>query len=162
MEATQLTSMIERDMPDGLIVLRSLGKFFGLGGARVGFLAAHAKLRAALRSELGPWTVSGPSREVAQNALRDQAWQAQMQQRILRDGARLAQLLRDSGLPPHGGCGLFQWVMTEHARSLHESLARRGILTRYFAEPCSLRFGLPGREDDWLRLQDALVEERAT
>lgn len=156
-EAAQLNSMVQVRMPEGLIVLRSLGKFFGLAGARVGFVLAHASLRAALRELLGPWALSGPSRYMAQVVLGDRAWQAATRERLLRDGARLAQLLRAAGLPPAGGCGLFQWVNTEQAEALHQGLAQRGIFTRYFAEPCSLRFGLPGSEQNWQRLVDALV-----
>ena len=161
-EAAQLGSMAQARMPEGLVVLRSLGKFFGLAGARVGFVLAHASLRNALRELLGPWALPGPSRYVAQAALRDHAWQAATRVRLLRDGARLAQLLRAAGLPPAGGCGLFQWVKTECAEALHQGLAQRGIFTRYFDQPCSLRFGLPGSEQNWQRLVDALVvQERA-
>jgi len=52
---------------------------------------------------------------------------------------------------------LFQWVCTPGAKDLHEALARQGILTRLFIESSSLRFGLPGTEADWLRLDDALA-----
>jgi adenosylcobyric acid synthase len=160
-DATQPASVAQTLMPQGLIVLRSLGKFFGLAGARVGFVLAHASLRTALRELLGPWTVPGPSRFVAQAALQDHAWQAAARERVLQAGGRLAQSLHDAGLPPTGGCGLFQWVRTEFAATLHQRLAQCGILTRYFAEPRSLRFGLPGPETDWQRLAEALAELRA-
>lgn len=160
-EATPLRSLAQAEMPEGLIVLRSLGKFFGLAGARVGFVLAHATLSAALRELQGPWTVPGPSRHVAQAALRDRAWQATTRIRLQREGARLAHLLSACGLAPSGGCGLFQWVRSEQAEMLHQRFAQRGILTRYFAEPRALRFGLPGSETSWERLQFALEQERA-
>jgi cobalamin biosynthetic protein CobC len=160
-EATCLPSMAQPDMPQGLIVLRSLGKFFGLAGARVGFVVAHATVRAAVRELLGPWAVPGPSRHVAQAALRDGAWHTATRARLQCDGARLARLLQDAGLPPSGGCGLFQWVQTERAEALHQRCAQRGILTRYFAEPRALRFGLPGSEAGWERLRFALEQECA-
>lgn len=156
-EAAQLDSLVQAQMPPGLIVLRSLGKFFGLAGARVGFVLAHESLRHALRELLGPWTICGPARFVAQAALHDRAWQSATRVRLLRDGERLAQLLRNAGLALSGGCGLFQWVRTGRAAALHDSLAQRGILTRYFPEPDSLRFGLPAAEADWQRLAAALV-----
>jgi len=40
-------------------------------------------------------------------------------------------------------------------------LARRGILTRLFTEPPSLRFGLPGTETDWERFEATLAEVTA-
>lgn len=157
-EASMQTSFAPPQMPHGLIVLRSLGKFFGLAGARVGFVLAHAELLVRLRAALGPWSVAGPSRCVAQAALLDSAWQATTRKRLLQDGARLAQLLSDAGLPPAGGCGLFQWVLTEQAEVIHQQLAQRGILTRLFTQPRSMRFGLPGSAAEWSRLGTALKQ----
>lgn len=157
-EASTQTSFVQPHMPQGLIVLRSLGKFFGLAGARVGFVLAHAELLAQLRAALGPWTVAGPSRHVAKAALLDRDWQAATRERLLQGGARLAQLLNDAGLPPAGGCGLFQWVITEWAEAIHQQLAQCGILTRLFMQPSSVRFGLPGNAAEWDRLNTALIQ----
>lgn len=152
-------SFASKQMPQGLIVLRSLGKFFGLAGARVGFALAHPGLLANMRELLGPWGVTGPARFVAQAALRDRTWQKATRERLQQDGARLAQLLSGACLPPAGGCALFQWVLTDAAEELHRELAQRGILTRRFTQPRSLRFGLPGTEADWDRLHAALARE---
>lgn len=157
-DATPERSAIQAHMPPGLIVLRSLGKFFGLAGARVGFVAAEEALRTALREKLGPWPLSGPSRFVAQAALHDAAWQQATRMRLVHDGARLADLLARQGLAPSGGCALFQWVACGDAWKWHEQLARRGILMRLFAVPASLRFGLPADESQWQRLDAALTE----
>ena len=157
-EATTQTSMIQTDMPPGLIVLRSLGKFFGLAGARVGFVFAHEELLGKMQNLLGPWNVSGPSRFVAQAALQDSHWQTASRARLQQDGARLAQLLQDVNLKPDGGCGLFQRVKTAQAELIHQQLAQRGILTRLFTQPLSLRFGLPGCEAEWQRLETTLMK----
>ena len=141
----------------GLIVLRSLGKFFGLAGARVGFVLAEPAVLDALEARLGPWAVSAPSRWVARAALADTAWQQSARPALLAAGARLADLLRRHGLAPAGGTALFQWVRTADAAGWHERLARQGILTRLFADPPSLRFGLPRDETDWARLAAALA-----
>lgn len=141
---------------EGLIVLRSLGKFFGLPGARVGFALAAPALLAALAERLGPWTVSGPSRQVAARALEDRTWQAAARTRLRAAGARLAKLLADCGQPPAGGCELFQWRLSGEALRIHEALARSGVLTRLFESPASVRFGLPGAEPEWQRLEAAL------
>lgn len=158
-EASTQTSFAPPQMPQGLIVLRSLGKFFGLAGARVGFVLAHAGLLARLRAALGPWSVAGPSRHVAQAALLDSTWQAATRARLQQDGARLTLLLSDAGLPPAGGCGLFQWVPTQQAEAIHQQLAQRGILTRLFTQPRSVRFGLPGSGAEWSRLSEALKQK---
>jgi cobalamin biosynthetic protein CobC len=141
----------------GLIVLRSLGKFFGLAGARVGFVLGEAALLKRLMEALGPWPVAGPSRAVAWKALADTVWQSAMRRELPEASARLAQLLSAHGLAPTGGCGLFQWVVTLEANAIHAALARQGVLTRLFSHPPSLRFGLPGTEQGWMRLEGALA-----
>ena len=142
----------------GLIVLRSLGKFFGLAGARVGFALAQPDLLQRLAERLGPWALAGPARYVAEQALRDMAWQALARMQVQAAGQRLSELLRRHGLAPDGGCALFQWLRHDSAAELHKHLARRGILTRLFDEPASLRFGLPGSEAGWARLAAVLAE----
>lgn len=141
---------------EGLVVLRSLGKFFGLAGIRVGFLFAWPLLLQRVARELGPWHVSGPAREVARRALQDSEWQQAMRARLAQDSRRLTTLLREAGLAPTGGSALFQYVPHRDALRLHRYLARQGVFTRLFTEPGAVRFGLPGGEAQWQRLQQAL------
>lgn len=151
-------SIADRAGQPGLVILRSLGKFFGLAGARVGFVLADAALRAALGAHLGPWTIAGPARFVAATALADRAWQDCCRQRLIADSARLAGLLdaHPAFRGPGGGTALFQWRCTPDAQAIQEHFARRGILLRHFAHPASLRFGLPATEHDWSRLTHAI------
>ncbi|MBS0555159.1 MAG: threonine-phosphate decarboxylase, partial [Proteobacteria bacterium] len=93
----------------GLVVLRSLGKFFGLAGARVGFVLAPAALRLQLAEALGPWAISGPGRHAARHALADCDWQQRMRHKLAADGARLAALLQEAGLGNASGPALFKW-----------------------------------------------------
>lgn len=160
-DATPALSLARHVPLAGLVVLRSLGKFFGLAGARVGFVLAEPPLLEALRERLGPWGIAHPSRHIARLALADEAWQATTRARLPQDSMRLAQLLAAYDLAPHGGCALFQWVCTPKAAHIHEALARRGILTRLFASPASLRFGLPASAAEWGRLAQALAEVMA-
>lgn len=162
MDVTPEYSLCPFSAREGLIVLRSLGKFFGLAGARVGFVCAHPALLARLSTLLGPWTVNGPACWVATAALDDQTWQAATRQRLVTGGVRLRALLAHHRLEPEGGCALFEWLRTPYAQALHEALAQHGILTRRFTETASLRFGLPATEADWLRLDSALINLAAT
>lgn len=143
------------DLPR-LVVLRSLGKFFGLAGARLGFALAEPELLARLDDTLGPWPVPGPSRYIVRQALEDWRWQARTRADLSEASKRLARLLEAYGLPPTGATLLFQWVVTPQAVAIHDALARLGILTRLFDHSSSLRFGLPGEKEDWHRLEDAL------
>lgn len=143
------------DLP-GLIILRSLGKFFGLAGIRSGFVLAGDAVLEPLREKLGPWHVPHPTRHIAKLALTDAAWQAEQRILLASQSKRLAELLTRHGLPPSGGTGLFQWVSTPQAAEIHARLSRLGILTRLFTQPASLRFGLPGDERSWAKLDFVL------
>lgn len=141
----------------GLVVLRSLGKFFGLAGARVGFVFAPPGVRTALAERLGPWALAGPARWVARHALADTAWQAAQRIRLDIAGARLHRLLRAHGLEARGPA-LFQYVRLPQAARVLEAFARRGILLRRFDDPAALRFGVPADEAGWARLEAALAD----
>lgn len=156
MDATPEHSLASACPLPGLIVLRSLGKFFGLAGARVGFVLAEQDVLQPLAELLGPWPIAAPSRHVAALALRDTAWQRTVRESLPQAAQRLAELLHAHGLSPTGGCSLFQWVRGDDTANLHERLARQGILTRLFDQPASLRFGLPRDEAQWMRLATAL------
>jgi len=159
MDCTPQHSLAAHSHLPGLVVLRSFGKFFGLAGARLGFALAHDQLLRALEELLGPWPVGGPTRLLGRVLLADAEGQRRQRQRLSADGVRLAALLSEQGLPPNGGCALFQTVCDADAVQLHEHLARAGILTRLFM-PLGLRFGLPDEEPGWARLEQALRHYR--
>jgi cobalamin biosynthetic protein CobC len=156
-DPTPEESVMQHIGAPGLIVLRSLGKFFGLAGARVGFGAGEPTLCEELSALLGPWPVSGPARYVATLALRDRTWQTQTRARLAEQSERLSCLLFTNGLQPRGGCSLFQWVVDSRAAHVYDSLAAQGVLIRLFTQPLSLRFGVPGCAHDFARLSDALA-----
>jgi L-threonine-O-3-phosphate decarboxylase len=158
MDATPEHSLSSMCPRAGLIVLRSVGKFFGLAGARAGFVLAEQALLDTLAALLGPWPLAAPSRYVTTLALRDSAWQQAARHTLAHASQRLAELLAQHGLPPAGGCALFQWVCRDDAAKVHEQLAQRGILTRLYDQPHSLRFGLPREEAEWQRLANTLGE----
>lgn len=149
-----VTALAATDEAPNLIVLRSLGKFFGLAGARVGFVFAGAEVRQRMAEAMGPWTLSHPARAVARAALGDTAWQEAMRPRLIAAGQRLRDLLAPLGEVK--ATPLFATLTTPDAAEVFESLAQRGILIRRFDQQSLLRFGLPGSEEAWQRLADAL------
>ncbi|PCH60993.1 MAG: threonine-phosphate decarboxylase [Gammaproteobacteria bacterium] len=160
MDMTPEYSLVPYSHRKGLIVLRSLGKFFGLAGARVGCVCAATELLTQLAAWLGPWALNAPARWVASAAFKDSVWQSDARQNLEKEGIRLHTLLTQYGLSPTGGCSLFQWKKTRQAHALHEQLASQGIFTRLFSEPSSLRFGLPANEMEWDRLERTLMNIR--
>ena len=141
-----------------IVVLRSFGKMYGLAGLRLGFAVVSPERASRLREMLGPWAVSGPALAVGTAALADDKWLAASRARLKTDGARLIALLRRAGATDRGGTPLFRLVAHPAAPALFEALASHGILTRPFeGEPTWLRFGLPGSEAQWTRLDRALL-----
>lgn len=143
---------------DGLLVLRSFGKFYGLAGLRLGFaLGAEADI-ALLATMAGPWPVSGAAIEIGCAALSDRAWAEATTARLRADCARLDDLARGAGWSLVGGCELFRLYETPGATAAQECLARAHIWSRMF--PYSdrwLRLGLPGGEAEWRRVESALA-----
>jgi cobalamin biosynthetic protein CobC len=141
-----------------IVVLRSFGKFFGLAGVRLGFAIASPEIAERLDGEFGPWSVSGPALEYGIRALGDHAWQDAMRARLAAQAARLDAVLASHGIVLDGGTSLFRHATSSEATDLFDALGRAGILVRNFADrPHQLRFGLPGDEGQWDRLETALV-----
>ena len=140
-----------------VIVLRSFGKFFGLAGIRLSFALAATELAARLRASLGPWPVSGPALAIGKAALWDWDWIDAARLSLGRAAVRLERLLQDAGLESVGHTELFHLVRSPEAPQIFERLGRAGIFVRRFEEdPQLLRFGLPGEEAAWQRLEAAL------
>jgi cobalamin biosynthetic protein CobC len=140
----------------GLVVLRSVGKFFGLAGARVGFLFAPPALLEKAREEVGPWPVSGPALAVTAKALSDVAYHSRSRALLKVASVRLSEILEKKGYEISGATDFFAWVKHPKARDIQDRLARNGILVRAFDDPAGLRFGLAGSDEAWNRLEAAL------
>lgn len=142
----------------GLIVLRSLGKFFGLAGARVGAVGAAPALLGELGELLGPWPISGPAQQIAIAALCDRQWQFGMRATLLDEGARLHALLAGQGIGARG-CALFQWWPHSEPVAFWRHMAERAIWVRLFEHGArGIRLGLPPDAAGWQRLTQALEE----
>ncbi len=142
----------------GLAVLRSVGKFFGLAGVRLGFVAAAPSLLEQLDDALGPWQVSGPAQAIGKAALLDEAWHRRTRGLLREEGARLEELLERHGIATTG-TPLFRWWPEPQAEAFHAHMARRGIWVRLFRTgPRGIRIGLPPDHTSWARLAGALDE----
>lgn len=128
-----------------LLVLRSFGKFYGLPGARLGFVVAAPSVAQALRARQGDWPVSADALRLGCGAYADQGWRDQTEDRLDRESAALDQVLAAHSLTVIGGTSLFRYVSTPDARKTFTALCQQGILTRPFQDaPQRLRIGLPG------------------
>ncbi len=157
MDVTPENSLLSAGIKPGLIILRSLGKFFGLAGVRCGFVITDKELLQRMADKSGPWSLTGPTRYIAKQALQDKNWHVKTIEDLKCSRERLREMLIGSTYSPNGGTALFQWVKHPNAKSISDAFAKQGILVRYFEEGVpSLRFGLPANEVQWQRLNNAL------
>ncbi len=150
-------SHVARAGEPGVVVLKSFGKFWGLAGLRLGVMIGPSDLCDRMRDRLGPWAVSGPALEIGARALEDRSWAETTRRRLARDAARLDAMMAARGADLVGGTTLFRTYAVPDAAALRDRLAHARVWVRIF--PYSrkwVRLGLPGGEDDWRRLWEAL------
>ncbi|MGO4451142.1 threonine-phosphate decarboxylase CobD [Phyllobacterium sp. TAF24] len=134
---------------DGLIALKSFGKFFGLAGLRLGFALTSPAIAAKLTRRMGPWAVSGPALVIAKHPFTDKGALRVFTDRLTHRRGLLSAVFTKTGLKEIGGTDLFALVEHERAHALFEALCTQHVLVRKFAyAPHWLRFGLPLDEND--------------
>lgn len=133
-------------MDDGVIVLRTFSKAFGLAGARVGYALAAADTAAELRRFQAPAPISTLSATLALAALEDPP--------DVRDAVeereRLAGELASLGMTPLSSRANFLFVPLEEPGRLAGSLLADGLVVRLF--PDGIRISVRDPEDDDLLL----------
>jgi len=149
-DTTPDDSLLSHFLPDNLVILRSVGKFFGLAGMRLGFTFAAQRVLDGLAKELGPWAVNGPAQTVAVAALSDGAWQANMRLALANESLKQCNIWQPAmaslGAKLAGAHGLFRSfsMPCDLAQKLHHSAGKSGILIRLVAinsHTSLLRFG---------------------
>ena len=147
----------------GVVVLRSVGKFFGLAGIRIGFALAEKGLLEHLSARMVLWSVSGVSQYIAACALADQAWQQKARQRLF-DNSQWFQVLLQSLFPRQKiyHTAFFVSVMVDKVsgESIARTLAEGGLLIRQWPMPDGentlLRFGFLSAKENKDRLVNLL------
>ena len=126
-----------------LLVLRSVGKFFGLAGIRLGFLSAHPQWLQALAQLSSPWEVNGPAQYITEIALMDTQWQQQQLLSLTALSATLERLLMTTFACPVAGSALFKTIRLDNAPAVYALLCQQGVYVRLCDEQNALRFGIP-------------------
>ena len=159
MDAVTKKSFIKYAELPNVIILRSLGKFYGLSGLRLGFAIGSSRHLGIIREMLGPWAVSGPAIHIGCSALTDQKWHKQMRQDLEIQTTHLGRVLSSRHIKSIGCHPLFHLIEVVDARTLHHQLANRAIWTRQFEQfPTWLRIGLPKSRAHFKRLEASLDE----
>ena len=154
MDSTPENSVSGKGAMDNLIVLRSVGKFFGLAGVRCGFVIAHPSILSLFEYHQGPWSVSGPTRWLVKKVLGDKEWIENNKVFLKNASIRLESLLisyltkyltkdeitdkmLDFATGTISGTALFKTLYVKNASILFEQLAKRGVLVRLLDKTCS-------------------------
>jgi histidinol-phosphate aminotransferase len=136
---------------DGVVVLRTFSKVFGLAGARVGYALADTVTAAELNRRQSPQPISGISAVLALAALDNPPdVSGQVEERD-----RCAAALVEIGLEPLPSRTNFLFVPAERPAELGADLLAQGLVVRVF--PDAIRFSIRDRADDD-RLLAALAE----
>jgi histidinol-phosphate/aromatic aminotransferase/cobyric acid decarboxylase-like protein/imidazoleglycerol phosphate dehydratase HisB len=132
---------------DGVVVIRTFSKVFGLAGGRVGYALADVETAAELNRRQSPAPISTLSAALALAALADPPdVSAQVEER-----ERLARGLRALGLEPLPSRTNFVFVPLEAPEELGGALLRSGLVVRVF--PDGIRASVRDPEDDDLLLE---------
>ena len=132
---------------EGVVVIRTLSKAFGLAGGRVGYALADTETAAELNRRQSPAPISTLSAALAVAALADPPdVSAQVDER-----ERLARGLRALGLEPLPSWTNFVFVPVEAPEELGGALLRSGLVVRVF--PDGIRASVRDPEDDDLLLE---------
>lgn len=143
---------------EGLVVLRSLGKFYGLAGVRLGAALTNPVLGQRLDEQLGPWAVSGPALRIGATAWSDTKWQNKTLKKLQSLREELETVLQENSMNVIGGTSLFVLSSHDDAAGLAEHLAKKHILVRQFPGQTNwLRFGVVGKKSSLNRLGKALA-----
>ncbi len=157
-DLTPNKSLIDLTRYDNVIVLKGLGKFWGLAGLRLGFAIGQPALMKRLDSLLGPWAISGPAQIIGAGVLQDTTWADKTRARLHKNAGRLDDIATANGLTRIGGTDLFRLYSCESAPALKHQLAKHAIWSRVFSYNKNwIRLGLPADiPANWHRLETAL------
>lgn len=132
---------------DGVVVLRTFSKAFGLAGARVGYAIADRDTADELNRRQAPAPISTLSAALALAAL---AAPPDVRPQV-EERERLARELRCIGLEPYPSHANFLFVPLEDPDGLRGALLRKGLVVRTVPE--GVRITIRDREDDDLLLE---------
>jgi histidinol-phosphate/aromatic aminotransferase/cobyric acid decarboxylase-like protein len=132
---------------EGIVVIRTFSKAFGLAGARVGYALAGREIAAALRERQHPAPLSTLSAALALAALASPP----DVRPILDERERLARRLRELGFEPWPSHANFLFVPVDEPAGFADRLLQRGLAVR--PVPAGIRITVRNEEDDERLLQ---------
>ncbi len=131
---------------DGIIRMRSCGKFFGIAGLRVSAAIAQQEISGYLRAVLGSWAIATPVCLALPVMFADKVWIEKTRLQLFQESKNWREIL-SKYFRVVGYTSLFTLLEVSDADYYHGKLAEQGILVRKFSYNNSwLRFGLPDKK----------------
>jgi histidinol-phosphate aminotransferase len=121
-----------------LIVLRTLSKWAGLAGLRVGYTIANPALIDTVLRIKQPYNINVAAEIATLASLQDLPWLQERIDAMIRERDRMAGLLSEMpgvSLTPSQANFVLCHLETVPARDVHRRLLEQGILVRYFDTP---------------------------
>ena len=118
-----------------LIVLKSMTKFYGIPGLRLGYLIAHGKTVARINKHKEPWSVNVLAQRVGEVCLKDRKFSALTREFVARERNYLyTQLNGINGLRAYDSSANYLLLKVGKnslsSTEIYRSLARNGLLIR--------------------------------
>ncbi len=139
-----------------LVVLRSLTKFFGLAGLRVGYALGHPETVRKIAQFIPPWSVNSVAQAAGEWVLHNTDLYKRRRDAWRKETQRLMHALGRIGhyyvFPSRTSYFLFRVPDENHAADLYSGLCRKGIMIRR----CNDFFGL---DATYFRVGTRTVEE---
>lgn len=131
---SEIASMISTTVPNRLLVIRSLTKFYALPGLRLGYAVGDPDWIAAMRERQDGWSVNQLALEAGPAALADNAFEVRTRE-WLHQAQEQVKTLWPGGLPvaptfTDVNFFLLRWNTMTHAQQLAQSLRQQGVLVR--------------------------------
>jgi histidinol-phosphate aminotransferase len=146
-----------------LVILRTMSKFYGLAGARVGYMIGPRHVIEVLERIRLPFSVSSPAQAAALAALDDADHQALIRSQVLANRRSLSEMFIAAGHEVVPSQTNFVLVLAEDEPALLSRLASAGISVRPGSElgvPGSVRVTVP--DDTGLAMVASALEARET
>ena len=168
-EYSLCTALGGQSCPQGLIILRSVGKFFGLAGIRLGFVISDSSFIHHLESQMSPWAVNHVARWLGLNALADHDWHVTQCKTLSDDSESFLQQLKIV-LPDfawqRSDCFVTAFASRAKCENLYRQLGEAAVLVRLLfsardalsnnkKDGAAVRFGLPTNSQQ-LELMDRI------
>lgn len=128
---------------ENVIILRSIGKFFGLAGLRIGFVCSSEYWCGIIKEAIGPWSINGVALYVVQKALQDTHWQQKQIKRLTLQSQKQVLLLKKYlSAKKVVSNALFITVFIDNASDVYHQLCKHALYVRLTDEKDALRFGI--------------------